>query len=43
MVKNNVLGKDVKLEYLAKESKNFTGAEIEELCKNACTWAFDQI
>ena len=43
MKENNVLSNDVDLKYLAKHAKNFTGAEIEEIVKNACSWAFDEI
>lgn len=33
--KNMPIGKDVKLEKLAKESENFSGAEIEAVCQKA--------
>jgi len=43
MRKNKVLGNDVNIPKLSKGAKNFTGAEIEEVVKNACSWAFDEI
>ena len=39
MKENNRLGKDVDLAYLARETKNFSGAEIEGLVKSATSFA----
>ena len=39
MKENNRLGKDVDLPYLARETKNFSGAEIEGLVKSATSFA----
>lgn len=39
MVKNNLLGPDVDLEKLATVTKNYTGAEIEAVCRSATSYA----
>lgn len=38
--KNNRLAQDVDLKILAEKTINFTGAEIEGVVKNACSYAF---
>ena len=44
MRKNNLLGKDVDLEKLALSTKNYTGAEIEAVCRSASSFAlFDDL
>ena len=44
MRKNNLLSKDVDLDKLAIETKNYTGAEIEAVCRSATSFAlFDEI
>ncbi len=40
MKKNNLLGTDVNLDIMAKNTKNYTGAEIEAVVKSACSFAF---
>lgn len=41
---NNLLSKDVDLDKLAIETKNYTGAEIEAVCRSATSFAlFDDI
>ncbi len=39
MKKNNLLAKDVDLNYLASLTKNYTGAEIEAVCRSATSFA----
>ena len=43
MKQNDKLGKDVKLEVLAKRTKNFSGAEIEGLVKSATAYALNEV
>ena len=44
MRKNNLLSKDVDLDKLAIDTKNYTGAEIEAVCRSATSFAlFDEI
>ena len=43
MTKNKVLSPDVNLDYLAKISKNYTGAEIESVVKSAASFAFNRV
>ena len=40
MKDNGVLGNDVVLQLLAQNTKNFSGAEIEAVVKNAISFAF---
>lgn len=42
MKKNKLLGKDVDLKYIAKETKNYTGAEIESVVKSANSFALNR-
>ena len=42
MREGNYLGKDVDLQVLASETKNFSGAEIEGLVKAAASYAFSR-
>jgi vesicle-fusing ATPase len=42
MRNNDVMEQDVDLEELAKETKNFSGAEISGLVKSATSWAFNR-
>lgn len=42
MKKNNLLGGDVNLKKLAKETKNYTGAEIESIVKSANSFALQR-
>lgn len=42
MLEGGFLSKDVDLAVLAKEIKNFSGADIEGLCKAATGWAFNR-
>jgi len=39
MRKNAKLADDVNLEELARQTKNYTGAEIESVCKSATAYA----
>jgi len=39
---NKLMGSDVKLEFLAENSKNFSGAEIEGVVKSAASFAFNR-
>jgi vesicle-fusing ATPase len=39
MKKNNLLASDVDLNYLAAQTKNYTGAEIEAVCRSATSFA----
>lgn len=39
MKKNNLLANDVDLNYLAAQTKNYTGAEIEAVCRSATSFA----
>ena len=39
MQKNNLLAKDVDLKKLSAMTKNYTGAEIEAVCRSACSFA----
>lgn len=39
MSKNNLLHKDVDLDMLAEKTKNYTGAEIESVCRSANSYA----
>jgi len=39
MVQNNLLGEDVDLNHLAAITKNYTGAEIEAVCRSATSFA----
>jgi len=44
MRKNNLLSKDVDLDKLAISTKNYTGAEIEAVCRSATSFAlFDEV
>jgi len=38
--KNNLLGRDVDINQLARETKNYSGAEISGLVRAACSFAF---
>ena len=42
MRKNNLLGNDVVIGQLANRTKNYTGAEIEGLVKNATSYLFNR-
>lgn len=42
MRKNNLIGPDVNLDDLANRTKNYTGAEIEGLVKNATSYLFNR-
>jgi vesicle-fusing ATPase len=42
MVRNSILGKTVDLAYLAKEAKNYTGAEIEAVVKSAASFSMSR-
>lgn len=42
MRKNNLLGNDVNLEDIADKTKNYTGAELEGLVKNATSYLFNR-
>lgn len=42
MRKNNLLGGDVDLNSIAKELKNYTGAEIEAIVKSANSFALNR-
>ena len=37
--KNNMLANDVDIDYLAENTKNYTGAEIEAVCRSATSFA----
>jgi len=39
MKKNNLLANDVDLHQLAAQTKNYTGAEIEAVCRSATSFA----
>jgi vesicle-fusing ATPase len=39
MRKNALLASDVDLKYLAQVTKNYTGAEIEAVCRSATSFA----
>ena len=39
MKKNNLLAADVDLDVLAEITKNYTGAEIEAVCRSATSFA----
>lgn len=39
MKQNGKLGEDVNIEELARLTKNYTGAEIESVCKSATSYA----
>lgn len=39
MKKNNLLANDVDLNFLAAQTKNYTGAEIEAVCRSATSFA----
>lgn len=39
MRSNGKLGADVNIEELARRTKNYTGAEIESVCKSATSYA----
>ena len=39
MKKNNLLASDVDLNYFAAQTKNYTGAEIEAVCRSATSFA----
>ena len=39
MKKNNLLGEDVNINKLAEVTKNYTGAEIEAVCRSATSFA----
>ena len=39
MKKNNLLASDVDLHLLAAQTKNYTGAEIEAVCRSATSFA----
>lgn len=39
MKENGKLGNDVNIEELARLTKNYTGAEIESVCKSATSYA----
>eukprot|EP01088_Endostelium_zonatum_P021071 TRINITY_DN8087_c0_g1_i1.p1 TRINITY_DN8087_c0_g1~~TRINITY_DN8087_c0_g1_i1.p1 ORF type:complete len:813 (-),score=222.69 TRINITY_DN8087_c0_g1_i1:32-2470(-) len=43
MVDNKLLSDDVKLEELAENTRNFSGAEIEALVKSASSFAFNRL
>lgn len=42
MRKNGVLSDDVSLEWLASQTKNYTGAEIESVVKSANSFALNR-
>ena len=42
MRKNNLLGSNVDLNFIAKELKNYTGAEIEAIVKSANSFALNR-
>lgn len=42
MRKNNLLGSDVDLKFMAKHTKNYTGAEIESVVKSANSFALQR-
>ena len=42
MRKNKIMADDVDLEYLAEQTKNFSGAEIAGLIKSATSFAFNR-
>lgn len=42
MTKNKLLGNDVNLNFLAKNLKNYTGAEIEAVIKSASSYALNR-
>lgn len=42
MRENNMMAKDVNIETLAGETKNYSGAEIEGLCKSAAAFALNR-
>jgi len=42
MKKNNLLGPDVDIKYLSKETKNYTGSEIKDLVNTANTFAIER-
>ena len=39
MKQNELLSPDIDFERLAKETKNYTGAEIEAVCRSATSYA----
>jgi SpoVK/Ycf46/Vps4 family AAA+-type ATPase len=39
MLKNKLLGEDVDLDKLSHITKNYTGAEIEAVCRSAISFA----
>jgi len=39
MKENNLLGSDVDFDELAESTKNYTGAEIESVCRSANSFA----
>ena len=39
MRENNLIDESVDLENLAKRTKNYTGAEIEAVCRSATSYA----
>ncbi|KAL0486353.1 vesicle-fusing ATPase [Acrasis kona] len=43
MVENNYLGQDVDIEHLAANTKNFSGAELEGLVREAQSFAFNRL
>lgn len=43
MYKNKVISLEVKIEELAKETKNYTGAEIQAVVKSASSFAFNRV
>lgn len=42
MQENGMLGKDVSIEHIATRTKNYSGAEIEGLCKSAAAFALNR-
>jgi vesicle-fusing ATPase len=43
MTKHDLLAKDVDLNHLASVTKNYTGAEIEAVCRSATSFAIFKI
>jgi len=41
--KNGLLESDVDLDSMAARTKNYTGAEIEAVCKSAVSWALGEM
>ena len=39
MIKNNILSDEIKIDELAKQTENYTGAEIESVVKSAASFA----